>query len=485
MMLTEDDEDPTPRLKDVKGKGPMKNFLVIYNAGLAISVLHCLLLNEMFETFFHTPSKTRKLATPTPSIGPHPGHPTPLREDPQEHIVEEDEASVTLEPEMEGQQALTLAIPQWPIGFFDTCHKVEPQPDRKKVPSTTQDIEYLIGYPWHANSCWLDSSLEALFWTFMSNWPEVENIFKQATSDSHGFSSVYQASQARRSIVLDHTGNPVAVVSSKLKSQHKAMWFRNLMNITSKIKKSCFHHIELRHCTSDQSNLFTEEHIQLVLPCAKTSVYNLADKLYDRYTGDFEIWLKSFVGIEETALPSYDEEWQWDFPLEAQVDGLVGEGAIHVSDLIYDMTAHIFRGIHRTHHFVTRFATSLLGAGNHQAAFFYDGLVLGGCSRREGRVLDSWFSGHQPKLPVGYSGFRTLSLVADEFQQIPIAKCFWLDRSTISTLERRKAPPVEYFFSEDSTGISSIQEVSVGNLNKYPIDDSYEEAIEISSDSDT
>lgn len=66
-----------------------------------ISVTLLAAQREMFETFFHAPSKTRKFATPTPSVEPHSGRPTPPREDPQEHLFKEDEASVILEPETE------------------------------------------------------------------------------------------------------------------------------------------------------------------------------------------------------------------------------------------------------------------------------------------------------------------------------------------------------------------------------------------------
>ncbi|KAK0440676.1 uncharacterized protein EV420DRAFT_1485884 [Desarmillaria tabescens] len=404
--------------------------------------------------------------------------------------------------------------------------KSDPQFDHEKSPSTTQDADYLIGYPWHANSCWLDSSLEALFWTFMRNWPEVETVFRRATSDSHGFSMVYRVLQARRSMIMGPISGPIGIVSSQLKSQRETVrryleqerkllqpgsnqpqaiftWFANVMNITSKIKKS-------------RSLSYTDTFIMSTFDAVL--VIDLISSPRNTPSWGFKKPIFLVVGASEKViayapdrLPLYDlvvddQERPWNFPRAARVAGLLGREAVHridISDFTYDMTARIFRGIHGTHHFVTRFVTSRSGAGNHEAAFFYDGLVRGGRSRREEGELDSLLSGSQPKLPVTYSGFQTcvmqhhaaenhqvdiiptksgicsVSFVGKGSQHIPIAERFWLDPGTLSTLEKRSNPPLEYFFSQDSPTVRPVRKWSVGELNRYPLDESYEEAIDI------
>ena len=88
--------------------------------------------------------------------------------------------------------------------------------------STTKTVHVEFGppsYPWDANSCWLDTSLELLFVSVMRNFNEFSSLFNSVPKNS-GLYALYTTLNSRRLISYDEDDS---MVSRSLKNHRDVL----------------------------------------------------------------------------------------------------------------------------------------------------------------------------------------------------------------------------------------------------------------------
>jgi len=88
------------------------------------------------------------------------------------------------------------------------------------VKNTKNVIEFgPPSYPWDANSCWLDTSLELLFVSVMQNFEELSSLFNSVPKNS-GLYSLYTTLNSRKLINYDEDDH---IVSQALKKHRDTL----------------------------------------------------------------------------------------------------------------------------------------------------------------------------------------------------------------------------------------------------------------------
>jgi len=98
------------------------------------------------------------------------------------------------------------------------------KPKKKKAVNHSKGTEKVIefgppSYPWDANSCWLDTSLELLFVSVMRNFDEFSSIFKSVPKNL-GLYALYTALNSWRLISDDEDDH---IVTQALKKHQNTL----------------------------------------------------------------------------------------------------------------------------------------------------------------------------------------------------------------------------------------------------------------------
>ncbi|KAJ6461966.1 hypothetical protein DFH09DRAFT_1114122 [Mycena vulgaris] len=168
------------------------------------------------------------------------------------------------------------------------------------------------GYPWHKNSCYLDTSLELIFQTVSRDF---HRHFGARASDLHeaeSLSQLYEHMALRRAVEDDPSGGTSPVVLQTLATQRESFrtfikrarmgWLESIISHQAdpahSFPRSYFqaHSILLRTCPGDEQ---TPRHLHLK-QIKPQCYFNLTTELFEIYGGDVEKWFRNLVMINRT-----------------------------------------------------------------------------------------------------------------------------------------------------------------------------------------
>lgn len=84
-------------------------------------------------------------------------------------------------------------------------------------------LKWLVGFQWQDNSCWLDSSLQCLFWALVWQWTSFADIFKMQDANQLSVSVLFDCLQTR----LNYTLNFKDTLQSEKRLQETLNELRN------------------------------------------------------------------------------------------------------------------------------------------------------------------------------------------------------------------------------------------------------------------
>ncbi|KAF8059494.1 hypothetical protein FPV67DRAFT_1426312, partial [Lyophyllum atratum] len=176
-------------------------------------------------------------------------------------------------------------------------------------------------YPWHANSCWIDTSLELLYATLIPDFDEYSRICKVLHPGS-GLYGLYDALSSRRSLETSSDVSATALAVQRetfrgiLKDKGLAnedntfepliSWLNDLLG-REKSKKgflatSYFQLlvVEVNHCTGSVAT--GGQHIQITDTPRREAMVYISRSDNKKYGGNFSAYCADFFAIERTAV---------------------------------------------------------------------------------------------------------------------------------------------------------------------------------------
>ncbi|KAH7874303.1 uncharacterized protein C8R40DRAFT_1171405 [Lentinula edodes] len=353
----------------------------------------------------------------------------------------------------------------------DFCLK---QVESRSTILVSSTLKMIPSYKWADNSCWLDTSLEVLFWLLNCNWNEVALVFETSSAEHHLFHPIYCLLRARRLLLVgsnkdiqdqltshresirqyikEDKSNVLSYGGSTTSVDSLMTWFSacidipiNHPNTVTDTQKSASHlfaaySISIRYCNA------TPVHIQLTSPHpgpAPRATQGPFAHQWSSCQGYFQDWIRNLTTINKSLDQCAGQQircWRQscnDTQKTQLVDIIIGLPVfwcvtIHPEDnqlwdfprilypvagdeakkhqFVYEMTARVFSN---QNHFVTRFATSLDTPKHATGVFFYDGMQHGGQAQRESGKLDHLLGGRFPVMPEDYQnlGYRTCAVM--------------------------------------------------------------------------